>query len=185
MQLLKLRLRGPMSLLDDGERGNLFAHPDASRPGIYLWTFLHNHCDRINKVGSAETSVALAHADHVAAFLRGEYGFHSAAEREEGTLRYVYQPQDGVEAYRAEVSNLFAELHQLRVFFAPVSVDGTLRSRIAVAIENHIVTLGGKARDWLDTTRVVRSPPADVDESISVQFYRPVLMASMPDEISV
>ena len=186
MNPVKLNLRGPMALLDsDADRDFLFSHPEAWQPGIYLWTFFYNQCDRINKVGVADDSVALTHAGHVAAFLGGEYAFHSAAELEAGRLRRVYEAHGGPERFAANAADLLAELHRIRVFFAPIETDAALRARVAAAIAGHIDNLGGKALAWFDATRTGDLPAFDVDEPVSVQFYRPVLIVNMPDELSV
>ena len=186
MKQIKLSLRGPMALLDgDAERKFLFAHPEAWQPGIYLWTFFYNQCHRINKVGLANDSVALTHADHVAAFLRGDYAFHAAAGLEAGSLRRVYQPHEGVKRYIANAADLRAELRQLRVFFAPIETDAALRARIAAAIADHIKSLGGKAMEWFDAEQSGDIPKADAGEPVSVQFYRPALIVNMPDELNV
>ena len=186
MKPLKLSLRGPMSLLDgDDGRDFLFAHPEAWQPGIYLWTFFHNQCDRINKVGVADDSVALTHAGHVAAFLSGEYAFHSAADLEAGRLRRIFEPHQGAESFAANAADLLLELHRIRVFFTPIEDDAPLRARVATAITAHIENLGGKAMEWFDAARAGDILAFETVEPVSVQFYRPVVIVNMPDELSV
>ena len=186
MKQIKLSLRGPMALLDgDAEREFLFAHPEAWQPGIYLWTFFYNQCHRINKVGVADDSIALVHAGHISAFLRGDYAFHSASDLEGGRLCRVYQPHEGSERFVANAADLLAELRQLRVFFVPIEADAALRERVATAITAHIEKLGGKAMEWFDAEQTGDIPKADAGEPVSVQFYRPALIVNMPDELNV
>ncbi len=183
---IKLSLRGPTALLDgDTECEFLFSHAQAWQPGIYLWTYFCKQCDRINSVGVAHDSIAMAHAGHVAAFLAGERAFYSAADRAAGRLRRVYAPQDGAQGYVANAADLLAELRQLRIFFAPIDTDALFRTRIAVAIAGHIENLGGKAMEWFDSARTGGIPRVEIGEPVSVQFYRPVIIVNMPDELSV
>lgn len=184
MKLIEVRLRGPATLLGGAELPALFELPEAWQPGVYLWTFLYNRSDRINAVGSTGEGIAQAHADHVAAFLRGEHAIHAAGELAEGRLRRVYGPGGGLETLVEHASDLRDELAALRVFFAPVEEGEIVAARVAAAVAKHIEALGGKAAEWFDAGRAGRMA-APAGEPLTARFYRPVHMASMPDELVV
>ena len=179
--MIELKLRGPCGLIDGEDP--VFAAPDAWQPGIYLWSYLFNRSDRIHRIGVAHDSIARAQAEHVRAMLAGELPINLAAEREQGSLQRCYEPADGIERVLAHSGDLAAQMRALRVFYVPlVGADG-LRVRISTAIERHITNLGGKAVAWLDGDNA--SDPAGADGDVIVRFYRPVHMASMPDELVV
>lgn len=185
MKLIEVKLRGPATLLGGGDVPALFEFDEAWQPGFYLWTFLYNQSDRINHVGTTGEGVAQAHAAHVAAFLRGEHAFHDAGALAEGRLQRVFSPGDALESLIAHGDDLRAELRALRVFFAPVPEGELVAARIAAGIARHIKALGGKAAEWFDAGRAGRMAAAAGGEPLTVRFFRPVHMASMPDEIDV
>lgn len=183
--LIELKLHGPHHFaLDPAVGDSLFAAAEAWQPGIYLWTFLYNQSDRITHVGAADASIVQAHAAHLGAFFRGEYPVHDRTARAGGILDRVYARGAGLTDLALHREALLAELADLRIFYAALPGDSALRARVASAIAGHLQRLGGKALAWFNTGLVRPAVPVG-DPPVTVRFYRPVHMASMPEELVV
>jgi hypothetical protein len=183
--LIELKLRGPHRFALDPKAGDsLFAAAEAWQPGIYLWTYFYNQSDRITHVGAADASIVQAHAAHLGAYLRGEYPVHDRTARAGGVLERVYSRSAGLTGLGQHREALLAELADLRIFFAALPGDSALRARVASAIAGHLQRLGGKALAWLNDGLARPAVPVG-NPPVTVRFYRPVHMASMPEELVI
>lgn len=180
MSPTEVKFKGPFGL--HGLTDSVFARSEAGQPGIYLWTYEFNRSDRIHRIGVADDSLAASQATLLGALLTGKMTIYASAERESGSLRPCYRPGDGAQAFADNFAEAHSQWQAIRVMIAPLPESAERRLRVAQAIGRHIHTLGGKALDWLDD----KTPPAALQDSPqTVRFYRPVHIASMPDEVSL
>ena len=175
--MLELKLTGPAALLPGTD--SVYQMPEAWMPGLWLQTILYNHSDRVQRVGFARSSVCAAMAEHLRATLSGELEIFSPDARAGGSLESVYQP--GADIKLAGLGDaVHEEITAQRIFFAPLA-DIAAGEAIAGALLQHLHTLGGKAVAWLTADN---PPPVDgATAPNTVRFYRPVHMASVPDEL--
>jgi hypothetical protein len=183
METIAVRLAGPFGFGCGGATQPLFGAREAWQPGVYVWTFEVKQSDRIVCIGSSGDSVAHAHTRHLAAYWRGDYLWHMAAARDQAAPQHSYLPAAGRAAYHEHFADLRAELVDLRLFYAPLPAANELPARVAWALTERMRRLGGRATEWL--VHVPVSAPAGEWPALTARLYRPVYMASMPDELTV
>ncbi len=139
--------KGPFSAYDDMEYPCLFVDPIASKAGVYIWTVNVDGAELPWYVGQTRRGFGQRMAEHIAAFLSGQYPPQDAAKMAQGINERASGAADGewpqnlpVFLRNSErlIPNVIAQIRLFRFHFAPISGDGHLHDRVEGAIGRYL-----------------------------------------------
>lgn len=188
--VLDVLFEGPFALLDDLDIPCLFAEPVANRAGVYLWTVRSGDGFRPWYVGQTQRSFAQRTAEHVRAYLSGQYEAYEVASIADGSFHRIPGPPAGqspstlpafVRALPERLPQLLELLRETRIFVAPLAVDDHLLDRVEGALGRHYKQTKDLSNYLEPGLKLPDAIPGDRPLSLRLAASHPIL--GLPTEL--
>jgi hypothetical protein len=188
-----VHFHGPFSARSDHpKRPCLFSADTGARSGVYLWTVTVNGAEWPWYVGQTRRGLVQRTAEHLRAYMSGEYPLVDAAALTRGECRRVPGAPSGVwphnmpdflqnyEQLAPQISSLLAVIG---FFYAPLPDDPHLLNRVEGAIGRHFKSHShpGLRRFFYPGIRVPAAVP--YDRPIRLQLSSDAALEGMPPEL--
>lgn len=188
-------LRGPFAAVEGTGARCLFTDPVAGQSGVYLWTIDVGGQQRPYYVGQTRRAFGQRMAEHISAFLSGQYDTLDLGALDRGELRAAWRagasglgwPQDlprflgrPAEHVRAAVEMI----HRLRFHVAVVDGDEHLHDRIEGAIGRHLKQHQDRSVSDFFGTGIKLPAKVPNDKPLRLVLTSDVPLAGMPAEIT-
>jgi hypothetical protein len=140
---LEVAFDGPFSVADDMGYRCLFSDPIASKTGVYLWTVNVDGAERPWYVGQTRRGFGQRMAEHMTAFLSGQYPPQDAVKMAWGINELAVGAAIGdwpqnlpafLRNWERLIPNVIAQIRLLKFHVAPLTGDGHLHDRVEGAI---------------------------------------------------
>lgn len=186
---LDLSWVGPLHLAGT-ESSNLFLNPVALEPGVYIWTARVGDENRAYYVGESGKSFGERHAQHLAAYLQGQYRIYDAVSFVKGVKRAVWEGSFGprnrqkLAVFRERMGELGPALQSflsvLNFILIPLRGGRRTRERLEAALAGIVRDQSGPAGTFQDEDIQYR-PCRPGEDPLTFTFSPPLPVSGLSD----